>query len=109
MLEAAYQSCAWFTLYQQDFRAGVSRIIEARNVKYGSFVQPGDRLTLSVEMTKQSDTGLTFQVRGTVDRQSALAGRLTLKAPVFPSADDPGNDTCREQLREIFARLYRPT
>ncbi len=80
MLEALTQSAAWLLQVRDDFRHGVVVLKEARNVRYGTFVAPGDALRVTVELMKETPGGATFKAGGTVDGQTAVAGRLELAA-----------------------------
>jgi 3-hydroxyacyl-[acyl-carrier-protein] dehydratase len=51
---------------------------EARNVKYGQFVAPGNFLKVEVELTKSTETGAVFKAGGTVGDAQALTARIEL-------------------------------
>src|SRR5439155_12580868 len=55
MLEAVTQAAAWLLHHRQDFAKSMAVLKEARNVKYGSFVAPGNFLRVEVEFTKPTD------------------------------------------------------
>jgi len=108
MIEAAYQACAWLLLFADRFETDIARLHDVRNVKFGSFVQPGDTLTLTAEILQRDELKTELQVRGAVGDQAALAGRLTLECS--PPAATPGhvpdpNDMRRHELEESFHQL----
>ena len=78
MLEAATQAAAWVLHRRHDFAKSIAVLKEAKNVKYGYFVSPGNALRVDVEILKQTETGATFKVSGTVNGQSALAARIEM-------------------------------
>src|SRR6201993_4754118 len=51
MLETLVEAGAWLLRLTEDYRHSVIVLREARNVKYGSFMQPGFSLVVTVEMT----------------------------------------------------------
>ena len=54
---------------------------EAKNVKYGTFMQPGHRLDLSVELLKIEGAHATFKGKGLTDEGGqAVVAQVTLTA-----------------------------
>jgi len=81
MLEALVQAGAWLLRLTEDFRHSVIVLREARGVKYGSFVEPGRRLQLHVDLVnKDTQTGeaVAFKGSGEVDGVQTVAARFTL-------------------------------
>ena len=66
MLEAVTQAAAWLLHRRHDFARSMGVLKEARNVKYGRFVAPGNFLRVNVELSKLTDTGAVFKATGTV-------------------------------------------
>ncbi|MEM6561270.1 MAG: 3-hydroxyacyl-ACP dehydratase FabZ family protein [Planctomycetota bacterium] len=80
MLEALTQSAAWLVHLRSDFAHSVVVLKRARNVRYGTFVAPGDTLHVEVTLKKEADDVTSFDAVGTVDGERALAGKLDLAA-----------------------------
>ena len=78
MLEAMYQASAWLIRKSEDFAHSVVLLKEARNVKYASFVQPGQELTVTAEITKQDEQLTSLKAKGTVAGEMAMSARLVL-------------------------------
>ena len=79
MLEALTQAAGWLLHHRTNFAKTMAVLKEAKNVKYGHFVAPGNFLRVEVEFNKQTETGATFKAAGTVNGQKqALAARLEL-------------------------------
>jgi 3-hydroxyacyl-[acyl-carrier-protein] dehydratase len=97
MLEALTQAAGWLLHRRRDFGCSMAVLREARNVKYGQFVAPGNALKIEVELTKLMDTGAIFKAAGSVGGAQALSARLELA--YFNLADK------RPELGEIDARL----
>ena len=111
MLEAMTQVGAWLVRATEDFEHSMVVLKEARNVKYGQFVEPGQTLQVTAEIVSQTDRETVLKAQGTVNGQSTVRGRLILERynlvdenPAHADADD----VVRQQMRELFALLWRP-
>jgi 3-hydroxyacyl-[acyl-carrier-protein] dehydratase len=78
MLEAITQAAGWLLQVRSDFTKSIVVLKEARNVKYGHFVAPGNFLRVDVELIKTTDGGATFKAAGTVGEAQALSARVEL-------------------------------
>jgi 3-hydroxyacyl-[acyl-carrier-protein] dehydratase len=75
MLEALVESAAWLWRVTSNFEHAVIVLREVRNVKYGTFMQPGHRLDLSVDWVKADGGNVVFRGKGTNE-----AGEQTVSA-----------------------------
>ena len=75
MLQAAVEAAAWLWRVTTDFRHPVIVLREVKNVKYGTFMQPGRRMDVAVELVKQDGDAATFKGKGADD-----AGKPTVTA-----------------------------
>jgi 3-hydroxyacyl-[acyl-carrier-protein] dehydratase len=78
MLEALTQASAWLLHRRSNFGKSIAVLKEARNVKYGNFVAPGNALRVEVDFFKATDTGAVFKAAGIVNNTQALSARLEL-------------------------------
>jgi 3-hydroxyacyl-[acyl-carrier-protein] dehydratase len=79
MLEAITQAAGWLLHHRTRFAKSMAILKEAKNVKYGSFVAPGNFLRVEVDFLKQTDAGgATFKATGSVNETSALSARIEL-------------------------------
>jgi 3-hydroxyacyl-[acyl-carrier-protein] dehydratase len=78
MLEAITQAAAWLLHHRSGFAKSMAVLKEAKNVKYGQFVAPGEVLRVTVEFAKATDAGATFKAAGTVGADTALQARVEL-------------------------------
>jgi 3-hydroxyacyl-[acyl-carrier-protein] dehydratase len=78
MLEALVEAGAWLLRVTDDFARSVVVLREARNVKYGSFVEPGRQLVVSVDLQERDGSLATFKGKGEVEGQTAVSARLVL-------------------------------
>lgn len=97
MLEAFTQAAGWLLHSRREFACSMAVLREARNVRYGHFVAPGNHLRIEVELLKLTEVGGTFKAAGFVDNAQALSARLELA--YFNLAQK------QPELAEIDARL----
>ncbi len=78
MLEAITQAAGWLLHHRTTFGRSMAVLKEAKNVKYGHFVAPGNKLRVEVDYLKPTDAGATFKAIGYVGDQTALQARVEL-------------------------------
>lgn len=78
MLEAAVQAAGWLLHHRTSFAKSIAVLKEARNVKYGQFVAPGNFLRVEVDWVKPTDSGASFKAAGSVNGEQAVQMRLEL-------------------------------
>lgn len=90
MLESATQAASWLFHHRTGFAKSMTVLKEAKNVKYATFVAPGNALRMEVDFQKLTDTGATFKAAGSVvdvAGQSTPAVQLRLELASFNLAD----------------------
>jgi 3-hydroxyacyl-[acyl-carrier-protein] dehydratase len=78
MLEAITQAAGWLMHHRTQFSKSMAVLKEAKNVKYGQFVAPGNFLKVDVELAKLTETGATFKASGFSGTDPALQARVEL-------------------------------
>jgi 3-hydroxyacyl-[acyl-carrier-protein] dehydratase len=78
MLEAAVQTAAWLVRESTNFAPALVVLKEARGVRYGTFVAPGNTLTITADAVEISATRSDFKIKGTVNGNTAIQARLEL-------------------------------
>jgi 3-hydroxyacyl-[acyl-carrier-protein] dehydratase len=78
MLEAITQAATWLLHHRTGFGKSMAVLKEARNVKYGTFVAPGQALRVEVDFMKQTGTGAAFKASGFVGDSLAVQARVEL-------------------------------
>jgi len=111
MLHTLVEAGAWLLRLSEDFAQSVIVLREARNVKYGTFLEPGKQLTVAVELVERQDGLAVFKGKGETDGQSAVSARLTLAAynlrdrdPALKEVDE----TLVQHWRQRAQLLYLP-
>jgi 3-hydroxyacyl-[acyl-carrier-protein] dehydratase len=111
MLEAMFQTAMWLVRRTEDFASAVVVLKEARNIKYASFVEPGELLVLTAEYLKVDSRMVTLKAAGHVNDALAVSGRLVLAR--FNQAENQAgyelvDAGTRYRMRQEFNRIYQP-
>lgn len=113
MLEAVVEASAWLWRVTTGFEHSVIVLREARNVKYGTFMEPGRAMEIAVELVKVDGAVATFRGKGNVQ-----GGAQTVNAQVILNGynvrDKNSAATAIDQRliahwKERFAWLSRPS
>src|SRR3954471_23997979 len=67
MLQTLVEAGAWLLRITDDFRHSLIVLREAKNVKYGTFMEPGKRMLITVELAERDGPLATFKGRGEVE------------------------------------------
>jgi 3-hydroxyacyl-[acyl-carrier-protein] dehydratase len=78
MLQTLVEAGAWLLRLSEDYRHSVIVLREAKNIKYGTFMEPGRQMLITVELTGQDGALANFKGRGEVDGAATVSARLTL-------------------------------
>jgi 3-hydroxyacyl-[acyl-carrier-protein] dehydratase len=77
-LQALVEAGSWLLRLSEDFAHSVWVLREAKNVKYGTFMPPGHRLALAVELVRQEGDSATLKGRGDVDGTQTVSAQFVL-------------------------------
>ena len=73
MLQTLVEAAAWLLRITEEFRHSVIVLREAKNVKYGTFMDPGRQMDITAELVEQADSPegrlATFKGQGRSRRQ----------------------------------------
>lgn len=99
MLQTLAEAGAWLWRATTGYRYTVIALREAKNVKYGSFMQPGRRMDVAVDLIKQDGAAATFRGKGSDDSgQQTVAAQFVLRG--YNLADrGPAGVVADEQLK----------
>jgi 3-hydroxyacyl-[acyl-carrier-protein] dehydratase len=78
MLQTLVEAGAWLLRLSEDFRHSVVVLREAKNVKYGTFMEPGRQMAVEVELIARDGETATLKGRGEVGGASTVSGRLVV-------------------------------
>jgi 3-hydroxyacyl-[acyl-carrier-protein] dehydratase len=108
MLQTLVEAGSWLLRLTEDYRHSVIALREARNLKYGNFMEPGRQMKIEVEWAERGDGQAVFKGRGEADGQTTVSARITLatynladRDPVLKAVDE----RIVQQLREQYTVL----
>src|SRR6185312_8756337 len=79
MLETLVEAGAWLLRITEDFRHSVITLREARNVKYGNFMEPGKSMIVTAEIAELGDNPeVVFKGKGESEGSSTVSAKFTL-------------------------------
>jgi 3-hydroxyacyl-[acyl-carrier-protein] dehydratase len=78
MLQTLVEAGAWLLRISDDFRFSVIALREAKNVKYGHFMEPGRQMTATVELIEEANGLATLKGKGEAEGQQTVSARLCL-------------------------------
>lgn len=78
MLQTLVEAGAWLVRLGEDHAHSMVVLREARGVKYGTFMEPGKTLAVTVEVQEQNEMTTVLKGKGEADGQTTVSGKLTL-------------------------------
>ncbi|MFN4259481.1 MAG: hydroxymyristoyl-ACP dehydratase [Gemmataceae bacterium] len=95
MLQTLVEASAWLLRVSEDFRHSVIVLREAKNVKYGQFMEPGRRMVVTSELVEKDEQFASFKAKGEVEGQQTLSAKIAVarynlrdRNPAWKSLDD---------------------
>lgn len=110
MLEAMVQAGAWLVREKLDFAPSLVLLKEARNVRYKSFVAPGQVLTIEAVCHELGPEQSSFTACGHLDGREIVKGRLTLRHLSLAGGGTGWEETdaeLRARQRALFRLLWK--
>ena len=106
MLQALVEAGAWLLRISEDYRYSVIVLREAKNVKYGHFMEPGRQMRVAVEMTERTGKLASFKAKGEIEGNLTVSARITLETYNLRE-QDPALEATDQKLIAHFRELYR--
>src|SRR5438445_9737676 len=80
MLQTLVEGSAWLLRATEDFQHSVIALRDARNVKYGNFMQPGNSMIITVETADYApaNPAAVFKGKAEMDGTSTVAAKFTV-------------------------------
>src|SRR4051812_34372486 len=78
MLQTLVEAGAWLLRLSEDFCHSVIVLRDVKNVKYGTFMEPGKQLRVTVDLVERTEGEATFKGKGECEGQSTVSARLVL-------------------------------
>ena len=105
MLQALVEAGAWLLRLTDDFASSVIVLREAKGVKYGTFMEPGRQLIVSVDLVERENGMAAFKGKGETEGQNVVSARLVL-AHYNLRDREPELRAVDERLVQHFRELY---
>jgi 3-hydroxyacyl-[acyl-carrier-protein] dehydratase len=105
MLQTLVEAGAWLLRLTDDFASSVIVLREAKGVKYGTFMEPGRQMTVSVELVERGDGLASLKGKGETEGQSTVSARLVLSHYNLRDRD-PAMRATDERLVQHYRQLY---
>ena len=116
MLQTLVEASSWLLRISEDFKYSVIVLREAKNVKYGHFMEPGRTMVITSEWVSAPEGSspdiAVFKGKGEVEGVSTVSARITLtrynlgdRSPAFQKTDARIDDHLRSQLLVLRGEL----
>jgi len=106
MLETLVEAGAWLLRVSEDFRYSMIVLREAKNVKYGHFMEPGREMAVTVELTERNGKLASFKAKGEIEGNLTVSAKITLETYNLRD-QDPSLEATDQKLIAHFRELYR--
>jgi 3-hydroxyacyl-[acyl-carrier-protein] dehydratase len=105
MLETLVEAGAWLLRLTDNFASSVIVLREAKGVKYGTFMEPGRQMEVSVELVEREEGLASFKGKGEMEGQNTVTARFIL-AHYNLRDGNPALEATDERLVQHFRELY---
>ena len=107
MLESLYQAAQILVRASEDYSPGLVILREAKNVKFASFLQPGQTLFVEAEILKRSGSTTTIKAHGkNSDGELCVMGRLIIDC-ITCDSDSSVDRHAGRYIREMAKQLQQ--
>ena len=106
MLQTLVEAGAWLLRISEDFAHSVIVLREAKNIKYGNFMEPGKQMLITVELIEKTADLAVFKGKGEMEGQSTVSARITLARYNLRDKDNSFEDT-DEKMIAHYKELHR--
>ncbi len=106
MLQTLVEAGAWLLRISEDFAHSVIVLREAKNIKYGNFMEPGKQMVITVELIEKTADLAVFKGKGEMEGQSTVSARITLARYNLRDKDNSFKDT-DEKMIAHYKELHR--
>ena len=106
MLQTLVEAGAWLLRLTEDYRYSMIVLREAKNVKYGHFMEPGRQMIVTAEMTERNGKLASFKAKGEIEANLTISARVTLETYNLRD-QDPALESTDQKLIAHFRELYR--
>ncbi len=105
LLEGLIESASWLVREKQDFSKSMVLLSAATNVKYKSFLAPGDKIEYTVEVKKFSDDASSYIGYGLCGQTKIVEARFSLRHFNL-SDDDPAKSVIDAKIIDSMKKRW---
>lgn len=112
MLQSLVEAASWLVRLERDFDPSVLVLREVKNVKYGTFFAPGNRMSVNVELSAQAEGRWSFKGKGEVNGQTTVSAQFSLGGYNLREKNPAWADRDADLVRHLRSHgdwLRRPT
>ena len=106
MLEALYQASMWMLRTGDNFAYPLVFLKEAKNVKFGDFLSPGETLEITAEKFKEDGPLVTVKAQATKGDKVTVSARLVLQRSSSETSSNNNDADSIRMIREQFDEMY---
>ncbi|MEZ6090576.1 MAG: beta-hydroxyacyl-ACP dehydratase [Pirellulaceae bacterium] len=106
MLEALYQAAMWMVRTGDNFAYPHVFLTEAKTVKFGDFLSPGETLEIRVEKFKDDGTEVTVKAQAAKGDKVTVSARLILQRGDDQSNPHNNDVDTRRYVRDQFMEMF---
>jgi 3-hydroxyacyl-[acyl-carrier-protein] dehydratase len=100
-LQALVEAGSWLMRLTDGYAQSIWVMRETRNVKYGTFVSPGNRLELTVELVKREGDTATLRGRGEVNGTQTVSAQVMLAGYNLRDRHPTGTERDERLIRHL--------
>ncbi len=105
MLQTLVEAGAWLLRITEDYRHSVIVLREAKNVKYGNFMEPGKSLVVTAELGEIDGPLATLKGKGEMEGTATVSARLVL-ARYNLRDRNPALEAIDKKITDHYRTLY---
>src|SRR5262245_50766057 len=105
MLQTLVEAGAWLLRISDDFHHSVIVLREAKNVKYGNFMEPGKSLVVTAELSEIDAAQATIKGKGDMEGASSVSARVILTRYNLRDRN-PAWHAIDQKITEHYRQLY---
>jgi 3-hydroxyacyl-[acyl-carrier-protein] dehydratase len=106
MVQAMVEAATWLVRVSEDFAHSLITLAEVRNVKYQSFVKPGEQMIVELNVREITPAASKFDGLARVGDRVVVQGRLTLRHENLADRQ-PDQADVDSQMIERFRRHWQ--
>lgn len=78
MLQTLVEAGSWLLRFSEDYRHSVIALRDVRNIKYGTFMEPGKHMEITVDLLDRAEGLATFKGKAEMEGQQTVSAKYTL-------------------------------